>query len=91
MRRRRLALTPVASTEPRNGSEGMGGTSTARKSIVKITTDRAVITLQEELPICPYVPTVRDLDLSSPQGVNPGGLFVRWRRSGAKNAMVILA
>jgi hypothetical protein len=39
----------------------------------------------------PDVPTVRGLDLSSPQGVNSNGLFVRWRRSRAKNAMVMIA
>jgi hypothetical protein len=33
---------------------------------------------------------VRGLVLSSPKGVNPGGLFVRLRGSGTKNMMVML-
>jgi hypothetical protein len=35
--------------------------------------------------------SVSSLDLSKPQGVNLDGLFVRWRISGVKNSMVMLA
>jgi hypothetical protein len=39
----------------------------------------------------PGTPTIRGLGVNSPRGVNPDGLFVQWRRSEDKNAMVMLA
>jgi hypothetical protein len=48
--------------------------------------------VHEKLPNMhlPRTQPIRGLDMSSSRGVNPGGLFVRRERSGAKNAMVML-